>query len=75
MDEVGIDVPAHFDAEHERYVIDCPFPAQFDEEQREWLLDDGAIGWDEVHRCAGRARGPMNRDYVARCSAATRRPR
>ena len=26
MDEVGLDVPAHFDEETERYVIDCPFP-------------------------------------------------
>ena len=25
----------------DRYVIDCPFPARFDEERREWLLDDG----------------------------------
>jgi ring-1,2-phenylacetyl-CoA epoxidase subunit PaaA len=44
-------------------VIDCPFPAQFDEEKREWLLDQGAIGWDEV-LARWRRRGPMNRDYV-----------
>ena len=34
MEEIGIDVPAHFDPEQGRYVIDCPFPAQFDEEKR-----------------------------------------
>jgi ring-1,2-phenylacetyl-CoA epoxidase subunit PaaA len=63
MDEIGIDVPAHLDADADRYVIDCPFPARFDEDRREWQLDDGAIGWDEVlTRWA--ARGPMNRDYV-----------
>ena len=45
------------------YVIDCPFPARFDEEKREWLLDEGAISWDEV-LARWRARGPMNRDYV-----------
>jgi 1,2-phenylacetyl-CoA epoxidase catalytic subunit len=63
MDEIGIRVPAHFDAEADRYVIDCPFPAQFDEEKRDWLLSDGAITWDEV-RVRWRARGPMNQDYV-----------
>ena len=41
MEEIGIRVPAHFDAERDRYVIDCPFPAAFDEEQRAWLLDGG----------------------------------
>ena len=56
MDEIGIGVPAHLDPEQERYVIDCPFPAQFDEETRTWLLDDGAIGWDEVHGAVARAR-------------------
>ena len=37
----GSSVPAHFDAELDRYVIDCPFPARFDADKREWLLDDG----------------------------------
>jgi ring-1,2-phenylacetyl-CoA epoxidase subunit PaaA len=63
MEEVGIDVPAHFDADANRYVIDCPFPAQFDADRRTWLLDDGPITWDAV-LTRWRARGPMNRDYV-----------
>ncbi|MGA2927824.1 MAG: Phenylacetic acid catabolic protein [Solirubrobacteraceae bacterium] len=63
MTEIGIEVPAHFDAHQGRYVIDCPFPAQFDESQRRWLLEDGPIGWDEVVK-RWRARGPMNREYV-----------
>ena len=33
MDEIGIRVPAHFAIERDAYVIDCPFPAAFDEEQ------------------------------------------
>jgi ring-1,2-phenylacetyl-CoA epoxidase subunit PaaA len=61
MEEIGIDVPAHFDGE--RYVIDCPFPAAFDEEKREWALGDGAISWDDV-LTRWRARGPMNEAYV-----------
>jgi 1,2-phenylacetyl-CoA epoxidase catalytic subunit len=63
MDEIGVRVPAHFDAERDEYVIDCPFPAAFDEEKREWLLEDGAISWDDVI-VRWRARGPMNADYV-----------
>src|SRR6201993_1770996 len=65
MDEVGLEVPAHWDAEQERYLIDCPFPARFDEERKQWLLDEGPISWDEV-MVRWKARGPMNRDYVAR---------
>jgi ring-1,2-phenylacetyl-CoA epoxidase subunit PaaA len=63
MEEIGVRVPAHYDASDERYVIDCPFPAAFDEEKREWLLPDGAISWDDV-QVRWRGRGPMNVDYV-----------
>jgi ring-1,2-phenylacetyl-CoA epoxidase subunit PaaA len=63
MDEIGIQVPAHHAIERDAYVIDCPFPARFDEEKREWLLDEGAISWDEVI-ARWRARGPMNETYV-----------
>jgi ring-1,2-phenylacetyl-CoA epoxidase subunit PaaA len=63
MDEIGIQVPAHHASEREGYVIDCPFPARFDEEKREWLLDQGPITWDEVI-ARWRARGPMNDEYV-----------
>jgi ring-1,2-phenylacetyl-CoA epoxidase subunit PaaA len=63
MEEIGIRVPAHFESEEDGYVIDCPFPARFDEEKREWLLDEGAITWDEV-LARWRARGPMNETYV-----------
>jgi ring-1,2-phenylacetyl-CoA epoxidase subunit PaaA len=63
MEEIGIRVPAHFDSEQDRYVIDCPFPAGFDEGAREWRLDEGPISWDAVLE-RWRARGPMNHDYV-----------
>jgi ring-1,2-phenylacetyl-CoA epoxidase subunit PaaA len=65
MEQVGIDVPAHFDAGRERYVIDCPFPARFDAARKRWLLEQGAISWDEV-MTRWKARGPMNEEYVAR---------
>jgi len=65
MEEVGIDVPAHWDGEQERYVIDCPFPAAFDEERKEWLFEQGAISWDDVLE-RWKRRGPMNQSYVTR---------
>jgi ring-1,2-phenylacetyl-CoA epoxidase subunit PaaA len=44
-------------------VIDCPFPARFDPEKREWDLAAGPVSWDEVlERWKGR--GEMNRVYV-----------
>src|SRR6202042_2309811 len=38
MEELEIEVPAHHDPGEDRYVIDCPFPARFDESERRWLL-------------------------------------
>ena len=65
MDEVGIDVPAHRDEEEDRWIIDCPFPARFDAERKQWLLDEGPISWDEV-MVRWKGRGPMNDAYVER---------
>jgi ring-1,2-phenylacetyl-CoA epoxidase subunit PaaA len=64
MDEIGVTVPAHLDEQSGEYVIECPFPARFDEERRTWLLDEGATSWDEVLE-RWRRRGPMNETYVA----------
>ena len=36
MEEVGLEVPAHYDEASERYVIDCPFPRAFDAETKTW---------------------------------------
>jgi ring-1,2-phenylacetyl-CoA epoxidase subunit PaaA len=62
-ESIGIDVPAHFDAAEESYVIDCPFPAQFDEREKRWLLEEGEITWDEVLE-RWRRRGPANEELV-----------
>src|SRR5579872_6743612 len=61
--EVGLRVPAHFDEAHNKYVIDCPFPAQFDHENKRWLLEEGPISWDDV-LARWKRRGPMNDQYV-----------
>ncbi len=63
-EEVGLQVPAHFDQERQTYVIDVPFPARFDAPNKRWLYEEGQISWDEV-LTRWKARGPMNDEYVA----------
>jgi ring-1,2-phenylacetyl-CoA epoxidase subunit PaaA len=58
MEEIGIDVPAHWDGS--RWSIDCPFPRALDEDTKTW---GDEITWDEV-MARWRARGPMNEAYV-----------
>jgi ring-1,2-phenylacetyl-CoA epoxidase subunit PaaA len=62
MTEVGLEVPAHLDEASQRYVIDCPFPREFDEEAKRW---GGEISWEDVI-VRWKRRGPMNVDYVER---------
>lgn len=61
-DEVGVDVPAHFDDEADEYVLEYDFPCQFDPDEKRWLFDE-PISWDDVWD-RWRARGPMNQRYV-----------
>lgn len=61
--ELGLHVPAHLDESLGAYVIDCPFPAQFDEENKRWLLEDGPISWEQVVM-RWKKRGPMNDQYI-----------
>jgi ring-1,2-phenylacetyl-CoA epoxidase subunit PaaA len=63
-DEVDIKVPAHFDEGQGEYVLDVPFPAQFDAPNKRWLLEEGRIGWDQVLK-RWKGRGPMNEEYVS----------
>jgi ring-1,2-phenylacetyl-CoA epoxidase subunit PaaA len=62
--EVGLNVPAHLDAESGKYVVDVPFPSTFDAPNKRWKFEDGPIGWDQVLK-RWKARGPMNDEYVA----------
>ena len=62
--EVGIKTPAHYDEQQQKYVIDVPFPARFDAANKRWLYEEGQISWQEVLK-RWKARGPMNKDYVA----------
>lgn len=62
-ESIGIDVPAHWDAERQEYVLEYPFPCEFDEDEKRWLFDEGEISWDQVFE-RWKGRGPKNRDYV-----------
>jgi ring-1,2-phenylacetyl-CoA epoxidase subunit PaaA len=63
-EKLGIDVPAHYHEESQKYVIDCPFPALFDEDNKVWRFDEGATTWDRVME-RWRKRGPANEELVA----------
>jgi ring-1,2-phenylacetyl-CoA epoxidase subunit PaaA len=56
-------VPAHYDESLEKFVLDVPFPLQFDAQEKHWLIEQGKVSWDAV-RVRWRARGPMNEQYV-----------
>ena len=60
----------HRDDEKKEYVLDYPFPSQFDAEEKRWLFDEGQIEWldDDSDRPSvmkrWRARGPKNDEFV-----------
>lgn len=61
--ELNLKVPAHYDEEQQKYLIDCPFPAHFDAKAKRWRLEDGACSWNDVMQ-RWKARGPMNEEFV-----------
>ncbi len=61
--ELDLKVPAHYDEQQQKYVIDCTFPAHFDANAKHWLLEDGPCTWDEVMK-RWKARGPANERFV-----------
>ncbi|MFW6085520.1 MAG: Phenylacetic acid catabolic protein, partial [Gemmatimonadota bacterium] len=42
-EDLGYDVPAHYDEEEGEYVLEYPFPCQYDAEEKRWLFDEGQI--------------------------------
>jgi ring-1,2-phenylacetyl-CoA epoxidase subunit PaaA len=68
---IGIDVPAHLDEQTGKYEIDMPFPVEFDEGAKRWLLEDGAITWDQV-LARWKRRGPANGEFVSQLQAGYR---
>ena len=71
MEEVGLDVPAHFDEERSARSSTARSRSAFDAEKKQWGGDE--ISWDEV-MVRWKGRGPMNETYVAQArSRATAR--
>lgn len=63
-EKLGLDVPAHYDQESDSYVIDCPFPMEFDEDAKRWDFSR-QISWDDVLK-RWKRRGPANEEFVAK---------
>ncbi len=63
-ESIGVKVPAHYDEEQEKYVLDVPFPCKFDVENRKWLYDQPDT-WDGVIQ-RFKKRGPQNEEFVNR---------
>ena len=62
-EELGLQAPAHWDEKKDQYVLDYPFPCQYDAEEKRLHFDEGEISWDTVFE-RWKARGPMNETYV-----------
>jgi len=62
-ESMNYSIPAHYDQESERYVLDVEFPLAFDSGNKRWLMSEGAISWEEV-LVRWKGRGPMNEEYV-----------
>ena len=62
-EQLGLDVPAHYDPDSDAYVLDYPFPCQYDATEKRWAFGEGEITWDDVF-VRWKGRGPMNEIYV-----------
>jgi len=62
MDELDLDVPAHYDEAADEYVLEYDLPIAFDQENKDWRFEE-SIGWSDVMD-RWRSRGPANEKYV-----------
>lgn len=62
-EQLGLNAPAHWDETRGEYVLDYPFPCQYDAAAKRWDFAGGEISWDKVFE-RWKARGPMNEAYV-----------
>ncbi|MBX3596685.1 MAG: phenylacetate-CoA oxygenase subunit PaaI [Rhizobiaceae bacterium] len=61
--QVGFDVPAHFDEEQGKYVLDCPYPMLCDKETMTWKYEQAT--WEETIAQL-KSGGPLNPSGHAR---------
>ncbi|MEM7343549.1 MAG: Phenylacetic acid catabolic protein [Chloroflexota bacterium] len=62
-ESMGLNLPIHWDDTKQAYELDYPFPCQFDEDEKRWIMEDGEIGWDAVMK-RWKSRGPANKEFV-----------
>jgi ring-1,2-phenylacetyl-CoA epoxidase subunit PaaA len=62
-ESLDLKVPAHYDAASQQYVLDYPFPCEYDDQAKRWDFSGGEISWDQVFQ-RWKRRGPMNVPYV-----------
>lgn len=63
-ESIGLKVPAHYDEEAGKYVLDVPFPCKFDVENKKWIFDQPDT-WENVIK-RFKSRGPKNKEFVER---------
>ncbi|KZN95384.1 phenylacetic acid catabolic [Aeribacillus pallidus] len=63
-ESIGVKVPAHYDEEQGKYVLDVPFPCKFDPINKKWLFDQPDT-WENVIK-RFKQRGPQNERFVGR---------
>jgi ring-1,2-phenylacetyl-CoA epoxidase subunit PaaA len=61
-EEIGIDVPAHYNEETNEYELEYDLPVAFVEDDKDWRFEEH-ISWEDVID-RWRARGPANEKYV-----------
>ncbi len=62
-ESVGLKLPVHRNEATQKYDLEYPFPCQFDEAEKRWLMAEGEIGWDQVLK-RWKSRGPSNKEFV-----------
>ena len=62
-EELGLEAPAHWDEQRGEFVLEYPFPCQYNAVDKHWAFDEGEISWDLVFQ-RWKGRGPMNEIYV-----------
>jgi ring-1,2-phenylacetyl-CoA epoxidase subunit PaaA len=60
--EVGVEIPAHYNADTGEYDLEYELPCEFDPDQKRWLFEE-TITWEQVWE-RWRGRGPMNERYT-----------
>ncbi len=63
LQDLKIDVPAHYDSATSRYIVDFPFPCRFVAEEKRWLFEEGQISWNDV-LVRWKGRGPKNKEFI-----------